>query len=93
MHTSIQSSVRSDIQANADEASSLPVAVITSLYDLMAAMQATVPPEEDTLVVTTIMHLLRSGRLTFVRRRRTMPFPQRQTVASQPYTASAGTAA
>ena len=92
MHTVVDSSVMSDMQTNADLESGLPATVITSLYDLMAAMQATTPPEEDNLVVATVMHLLRCGRLTFVRRR-AIPFSPRQMDTTQPYTATAGTAA
>jgi hypothetical protein len=41
--------------------------VTTSLYDLIATMQTTVAPADDHLIVTTVAHLFRSGRLTFVR--------------------------
>ena len=36
----------------------------TTLYDLMAALQDVVGPDDDVLVVATVVHLLRSGRLT-----------------------------
>jgi hypothetical protein len=38
----------------------------TTLYDLIAALQATVGPDDDALVVATVAHLLRSGRLTML---------------------------
>jgi hypothetical protein len=38
----------------------------TTLYDLIAAMQATVEPSEDALVVDTVVHLLRTGRIRFL---------------------------
>jgi hypothetical protein len=38
----------------------------TTLYDLMAALQAVVGAE-DALVVTTVVHLLRSRRLTWLK--------------------------
>lgn len=39
--------------------------ITTTLYELMTALQAVVAPEDDAVVVATVMHLLRSGRLTF----------------------------
>ncbi|HEY7494060.1 MAG TPA: hypothetical protein VIH59_23530 [Candidatus Tectomicrobia bacterium] len=41
-----------------------PVRLTTTLYDLIAVIQAVVGPD-DTQVVRTVMHLLQSGRLTF----------------------------
>jgi hypothetical protein len=38
----------------------------TTLYDLIAAMQATTEPEEDDVVVGAVVHLLRSGRIRFL---------------------------
>jgi hypothetical protein len=40
---------------------------LTSLYELIAAMQRAVGPDNDTLVVAIVMELLRSGRITFLR--------------------------
>jgi hypothetical protein len=40
--------------------------VKTTLYDLIAAMQETVEPSEDALVVGTVVHLLRTGRIRFL---------------------------
>ena len=40
--------------------------VKTTLYDLIAAMQATTEPEEDEVVVGAVMHLLQSGRIKFL---------------------------
>jgi hypothetical protein len=37
----------------------------TTLYELLAALQDVVGPEDDALVVATVVHLLRSGRLTW----------------------------
>jgi hypothetical protein len=37
----------------------------TTLYDLVEALQRQVGPDEDHLVVATVMHLLQSGRVTF----------------------------
>jgi hypothetical protein len=38
----------------------------TTLYDLVEALQRQVGPDEDHLVVATVMHLLHSGRVTFL---------------------------
>ena len=43
-----------------------PSCLTTTLYDLIAAMQDRLSPDDDTLVVATVMHLLRSGRLTWL---------------------------
>jgi hypothetical protein len=37
----------------------------TTLYDLIAAINSEVTPEEDHLVVATVMHLLQTGRVKF----------------------------
>jgi hypothetical protein len=39
----------------------------TTLYDVIAALQDGVGPEEDTQVVATVVHLLRSEQLTELR--------------------------
>jgi hypothetical protein len=42
-----------------------PSRLTTTLYDLIAAIQEVVGAEDDALVVTTVGHLLQSGRLTW----------------------------
>jgi hypothetical protein len=42
-----------------------PTRVTTTLYDVMAALQAVVGPEEDAVVVAIVAAWLRSGRLRF----------------------------
>lgn len=42
-----------------------PRRLTTTLYDLMAVIQAVVGPD-DTQVVRTVVHLLQSGQLTFL---------------------------
>jgi hypothetical protein len=37
----------------------------TTLYELIAALQAVVDPDEDELVVATVVALLRSGRMVW----------------------------
>jgi hypothetical protein len=46
-----------------------PTALTTTLYDLIAALQDAAGPDGDTLVVATVMHLMRSGQLTWRRDR------------------------
>jgi hypothetical protein len=40
-----------------------PTRVTTTLYDVMAALQSVVEPEEDDVVVAIVAAWLRSGRL------------------------------
>jgi hypothetical protein len=40
-----------------------PTRVTTTLYDIMAALQTVVEPEDDDLVVAIVAEWLRSGRL------------------------------
>ena len=40
-----------------------PTRVTTTLYDVIAALQSVVEPEEDALVVAIVAAWLRSGRL------------------------------
>ncbi len=42
------------------------VRLTTTLYELLAALQEVVDPEDDALVVATVQHLLQSGRLTWL---------------------------
>jgi len=42
-----------------------PARLSTTLYDLIAALHAVVAPDEDALVIATVVHLLRSGRITY----------------------------
>jgi hypothetical protein len=42
-----------------------PSCLITTLYDVIAAIQDGLNPDDDAFVVATMMHLLRSGRLTW----------------------------
>jgi hypothetical protein len=42
-----------------------PATITTTLYDLLTAMQSVVGPDDDTLVVATVRHMLRSGRATW----------------------------
>jgi hypothetical protein len=43
-----------------------PTRVITTLYDVLAALQTVVEPEEDDVVVAIVAEWLRSGRLRFL---------------------------
>jgi hypothetical protein len=42
-----------------------PSCLTTTLYDVIAAIQDGLSPDDDTLVVATVVHLLRSGRFTW----------------------------
>jgi hypothetical protein len=42
-----------------------PTRVTTTLYDVIAALQTVVEPEEDDVVVAIVAEWLRSGRLRF----------------------------
>jgi hypothetical protein len=48
-----------------------PARHTTTLYDLMTAIQEVVGPDDDRLVVATVVHLLQSGRLTWRGKART----------------------
>jgi len=93
MNTVVDPIEMSEIHTDADVTSGIPSMVTSSLYDLMAALQAMVPQEDDALVVATMLHLLRSGRLCFVRRQHTKLFRRRDATAMINHTARAGTAA
>jgi hypothetical protein len=43
-----------------------PACLTTTLYDVIAALQGVVEADEDRLVVTVLVHWLRTGRITFV---------------------------
>jgi hypothetical protein len=49
-------------------AAATPARLTTTLYDLMAMVQDVVGPDNDALVVATVGHILRSGRLTSLER-------------------------
>jgi hypothetical protein len=40
----------------------------TTLYDLIEAINDEVAPEEEALVIATMMHLLSTGRIRFLRK-------------------------
>lgn len=44
----------------------VPATITTTLYDLIAAIRATVAPDDDPLVVATVVHILRSRRVTLL---------------------------
>ncbi len=45
-----------------------PDAIETTLFDLMDAMLTEVEPDDEAWVVPAVLHLLRSGRITFMGR-------------------------
>jgi hypothetical protein len=42
------------------------VIIRTTLYDLIDAISRALPADEEDLVVATVLHLLRSGRIRFL---------------------------
>ena len=44
------------------------VVIQTTLYDLIASINATIPPEEDHLVIATVSRILDAGRVSFLQR-------------------------
>jgi hypothetical protein len=53
-----------------DPAETIPTihsTITTTLYDLVATLQTIVEPHDDDLIVATVWHLLRSGRITWQR--------------------------
>ena len=45
--------------------SSQPRAIRTTLYDLIAALSAEVPPDEDDLLTATVVHFMNTHRVTY----------------------------
>ena len=41
-----------------------PTRITTTLYDLLAGLQDVAPADDDTQVVATVVHWMRTGRLT-----------------------------
>ena len=56
--------------AAASAASSKPAGITTTLYDLVAAVNAEVDPEDDALVTAAVVHLINANRARFVGSRR-----------------------
>ena len=48
-------------------AAEAPSSLRTMLYEVIAALQTVTEPDEDDLVVATVLHRLRSRRITFAR--------------------------
>ena len=59
MHTVVDPSEAESV------ATTTPATMTTTLYDLLAAVQSVVGPDDDALVVTTVLHMLRAGRATW----------------------------
>ena len=55
-----------------------PSRYTTTLYALLAAIQDVAGPEDDAQVVATIVHLLRSGQLTWLGQTSVPPDPSRR---------------
>jgi hypothetical protein len=66
MRTVMDASEEKSVETVVTEAGTSATMTIT-LYDLIAAVQDVVGPNNDALVVTTVQHMLRSGRATWGR--------------------------
>jgi hypothetical protein len=64
--------------ATSGSGAAAPLRRTTTLYALMAALQAVVAPNDDARVVATVVHLLRSRRLTWLRTDRMRRGPSRR---------------
>jgi hypothetical protein len=63
MRTVVESRKRDGV-ASEGRGNESPSCITTTLYEVMAVLQDVVDPDHDRLVVATVVHLLRSGRLT-----------------------------
>lgn len=64
------------------QAEAPPSRCTTTLYDVGTAIQDVVGPEDDALVVATVVHLLRSGRLPWLRPEQERPAAPQGAVVS-----------
>jgi hypothetical protein len=62
-----------------------PARITTTLYELMATLQDAAGPDNDSLVVATMVRLLRSGRLTFPDQARAPLYQSRHELRAQQY--------
>ena len=53
--------------SESSEVQTAPATITTTLYDLVAAMHTVTSPDEDDLVIATVMHWLHSGRITWLK--------------------------
>lgn len=65
MHTDGESFVREAVEPGVSPVEPLSP-ITTTLYDLIAAIRACVEPDEEDLVVATVVHILQSGRVRFL---------------------------
>jgi hypothetical protein len=66
MHTVVDPFKVQKVGTDVAVEATMPLRITTTLFDLMAAMHAVVGPDEDVLIVATMVYLLRSGRITFL---------------------------
>jgi hypothetical protein len=55
-----------------------PARITTTLYDLLAGLQDVAPADDDTQVVATVVHWMRTGRLTWVHALTAVPTPEKR---------------
>ena len=61
MHTVMESSTVADVPAGST-GGKMPARITTTLYELIEAIQEVVDPQDDALVVATMVHLLTSWK-------------------------------
>ena len=61
MHTVMESSTVAGVPTGRT-GGQIPARIITSLYELIASIQEVVDPQDDALVVATVVHLLQSQK-------------------------------
>lgn len=54
--------------ASITDSQSKKVVIQTTLYDLIASINETIPPEDDDLVTAAVTRLLNAGRVSFKQR-------------------------
>src|SRR5262249_50810069 len=67
-----------EIVVTSGGAAAVPATITTTLYDLIAALQEVVRPGEETLVVATVVSLLRAGRICAMAREISRRRPRQQ---------------
>jgi hypothetical protein len=65
MHTILEPSEMEGV-ARREREEAAPSRLMTTLYELLAAIQDAMGPDDDTLMVATMRHFLWSGQLTWL---------------------------
>ncbi len=65
MSDPVEAELRGPVETALVEAD-VPATITTTLYDLIAAIRTAVVPDDDPLVIATVVHILRSRQITFL---------------------------